>query len=65
MDRVGSGWTHGLDNFLLLLLLLLNWAKKYILPATWDDKKNIHELVFQLSYKQNNPTELINKIYIN
>ena len=29
MGRVGSGWTHELDNF-FLLLLLLNWAEKNI-----------------------------------
>ena len=29
IDRVGSGWTHGLNIFyFILLLLLLNWKKK-------------------------------------
>ena len=30
MGRVGSSWIHGLDNFIYLLLLLLNWVEKYI-----------------------------------
>ena len=28
-------------------------STKYISLATWVDKQNIHELVFQLNYKQN------------
>ena len=28
MGRVGSGWTHGFDK--ILLLLLLNWVEKNI-----------------------------------
>ena len=56
MDRVGLGWVEptGWTIFLLLLLLLLNWTKIYISLAIWvDKKKKIHELIFQLSYKQN------------
>ena len=61
MSWVGSGWTHGLDNF-FLLLLLLNWPKIYI---SYLPPELINKLIFQLSCKQNMfkyPTELINKI---
>jgi len=55
MSRVGSGWTHGLDKF-FLLLLLLNWEEKIIshLPPELINKIYINILT-------NIPTQL----YIN
>ena len=53
MNQVGSGWTHGLNSFLFITIIIKLSRKKYITFAIWVDKQNIHELVFQLNYKQN------------
>ena len=52
-----SGWV-GLNPrvgliYLFIIVIIKLGRKKYIAPATWVDKQNIHELVFKLSYKQN------------
>ena len=55
MNQVGSGRTKGLNSFLFITIIIkLSQKKKKKIPiATWVDKQNIHELVFQLNYKQN------------
>ena len=64
MDRVEPmGWIF----FITIIIKLSRKKKKKISLATWVDKQNIHELVFQLSYKQKqNISNWVEKqIYLN